>query len=318
MNTNYSSRVARYAAFSLDSLVLGILQSVISFILQAATRVLTAPSVASSGLVPLAAISVFGPSILLPLLITPLYFWLSTYFYGKTIGKKFFGLEVVDAKTGRHLSLWKSFVREVLGKFISSLFLGIGYVWILFDKKRQGWHDKFASDVVIAKEPLVGGKKVVAYILFILALILPVIAIIGILAAVTLIGINPQGQLQKASDTKVRADVVEIGHAMEAYHARYNYYPNTIQNLVTSGELSTLPQAPSGYMPYFVSVDPFGCTTALKNCNQVSVGGLLKQPAQSANNYWCYHSFLKSAQEESSCVTQTVGIPYPIPQAPSY
>ena len=31
------------------------------------------------------------------------------------------------------------------------IFLGIGYFWVAFDKRCQGWHDKIAGTVVIFK-----------------------------------------------------------------------------------------------------------------------------------------------------------------------
>ncbi len=41
------------------------------------------------------------------------------------------------------------FLREIIGKFISGIALLLGYVWILIDKRRQGWHDKIAHTLVV-------------------------------------------------------------------------------------------------------------------------------------------------------------------------
>ena len=40
-------------------------------------------------------------------------------------------------------------LREIIGKIISSIIILLGYIWILFDGQRQGWHDKIASTYVV-------------------------------------------------------------------------------------------------------------------------------------------------------------------------
>lgn len=42
-------------------------------------------------------------------------------------------------------------VRETVGKFISGLVFSPGYLWIIFDREHQGWHDKIAGTVVLRK-----------------------------------------------------------------------------------------------------------------------------------------------------------------------
>jgi uncharacterized RDD family membrane protein YckC len=39
-------------------------------------------------------------------------------------------------------------VGRLLGYVVSSI-LYLGFIWILFDERRQGWHDKLAGTVVI-------------------------------------------------------------------------------------------------------------------------------------------------------------------------
>ncbi len=36
-----------------------------------------------------------------------------------------------------------------LGYFASTIPLCLGFLWIAFDKRKQGWHDKLAGTVVI-------------------------------------------------------------------------------------------------------------------------------------------------------------------------
>jgi hypothetical protein len=42
-------------------------------------------------------------------------------------------------------------VGEVFGKFVSGLFMGIGYFWAIWDKDGQAWHDKIAGTVVVTR-----------------------------------------------------------------------------------------------------------------------------------------------------------------------
>ena len=36
---------------------------------------------------------------------------------------------------------------------ISGALFNLGFIWIAFDKRKQGWHDKIAGTVVIIREP---------------------------------------------------------------------------------------------------------------------------------------------------------------------
>lgn len=71
---------------------------------------------------------------------------------GTSIGKQFVRLYVVDKDTGRILSVGKRiFLRTLIGKRFISLILCLGFLWILFDKEHQGWHDKLCNSVVVKK-----------------------------------------------------------------------------------------------------------------------------------------------------------------------
>jgi uncharacterized RDD family membrane protein YckC len=74
-----------------------------------------------------------------------IFFW--AYQNGQTLGKKAFGLQIVK-ENGQQLDLVTAIVRY-LGSFISSFILSLGYLAIVFDKRKMGWHDKLAHTVVI-------------------------------------------------------------------------------------------------------------------------------------------------------------------------
>ena len=77
-----------------------------------------------------------------------------TYFHGtigQTLGKKFLGLKVIQS-TGEPMTLGIAFLRWV-GYLISGLIFYLGFIWIAFDRKKQGWHDKIAGTCVIKITP---------------------------------------------------------------------------------------------------------------------------------------------------------------------
>ena len=76
-------------------------------------------------------------------------FWI---YRSATPGKMLFNAHIVDAKTYRPASTGRLVVRY-LGYFVSSFFFGLGFLWIAFDKRKQGWHDKLAGTVVIVGAP---------------------------------------------------------------------------------------------------------------------------------------------------------------------
>ncbi len=67
-----------------------------------------------------------------------------------TPGKLILGLHVVDAKTGEKLDLLQGVIRY-LGYFVSIIPLFLGLLWVAWDGRKQGWHDKLAGSLVIWK-----------------------------------------------------------------------------------------------------------------------------------------------------------------------
>jgi len=55
---------------------------------------------------------------------------------------------VVDARTGGPLSVSQAILRY-LGYFVSTIPLCLGLLWVGFDARKQGWHDKIAGTVVV-------------------------------------------------------------------------------------------------------------------------------------------------------------------------
>jgi len=79
---------------------------------------------------------------------------------GQTLGATLLSFKVVTAD-GRPVSLGRAILRYI-GFIASALALSIGFIWIAFDKKRQGWHDKVAGTVVIPSQQFFsGGERIV-------------------------------------------------------------------------------------------------------------------------------------------------------------
>ncbi|MEA2371208.1 MAG: hypothetical protein QOH12_1602 [Solirubrobacteraceae bacterium] len=82
---------------------------------------------------------------------------------GQTLGKRALGIRVISFDTGGPIGYGRAFVRYV-GKIISAVVLLLGYLWMLWDREKQCWHDKMASDVVVpvGAYPVGGPKATVA------------------------------------------------------------------------------------------------------------------------------------------------------------
>ena len=67
---------------------------------------------------------------------------------GQTVGKKAMGIRVVDFQTGGPIGYPRAFIRWI-GRYVSAIACLLGYFWMLWDREKQTWHDKFANDVVV-------------------------------------------------------------------------------------------------------------------------------------------------------------------------
>lgn len=72
-------------------------------------------------------------------------FWI---YRSATPGKMALRLTIVDADSGGKPSVRQLLIRYV-GYYISTFPLLLGLIWVGFDRRKQGWHDKLANTVVI-------------------------------------------------------------------------------------------------------------------------------------------------------------------------
>ncbi len=70
-----------------------------------------------------------------------------------TPGKMLIGAVIVDVSTFSRPSTGRLVLRY-LAYFVSTLPLGLGLLWVGWDPRKQGWHDKIAGTVVVKKASL--------------------------------------------------------------------------------------------------------------------------------------------------------------------
>jgi len=67
---------------------------------------------------------------------------------GQTVGQMALGIRVIDFNTGGPIGYGRAFVRWIVS-IVSAIVFFLGYLWMLWDKEKQCWHDKAANDVVV-------------------------------------------------------------------------------------------------------------------------------------------------------------------------
>lgn len=81
---------------------------------------------------------------IIPLMVV-MAFWITK---AATPGKMLFQMRIVDAETLQPVSLSRLLMRY-LAYFVSIIPLCFGCLWVAWDRKKQGWHDKIARTVIV-------------------------------------------------------------------------------------------------------------------------------------------------------------------------
>lgn len=140
----YADPGPRLVAFIVDAVIIALLYIALFLalgLLAAAVAVASPPAA-------------LGVLVLFPLLILGLglaqgaYFALFWHRSGATPGMRMVGVRVVRAADGGSLTGQQAILRAI-GYWVSSAVMYLGFLWILIDDRRQGWHDKIADTVVI-------------------------------------------------------------------------------------------------------------------------------------------------------------------------
>jgi len=118
----------RAGAFVIDAILLGIVGNALSAVM------FGGDPTSSIGLTTLIDLAYFA------------IMWSSTG-GGQTVGMRALGIKVVGTD-GAQIDVVKGIIRYI-GFIISCIAIFIGVIWVAFDPRKQGWHDKIAGTYVV-------------------------------------------------------------------------------------------------------------------------------------------------------------------------
>lgn len=137
----YSGRLARFFAYLIDGFVISILSGIPYFI---GIMLLTVGAQNENSIFMLLGSLIMLLGVVIAIAYKP-WMWSRG---GRTVGYKAMGLKLVRAADGGPISGGLA-IGRLLGYLVSGFLFSLGFIWIAFDAKRQGWHDKLAGTVVI-------------------------------------------------------------------------------------------------------------------------------------------------------------------------
>ena len=146
----YATFGQRLGASLLDGLIVGVVGTIISFVLNLVMAIVFGVTGGSSNSTAAAGIGI--TMILLGLIVCVLEIGYFVYFIGakgQTLGKMALKIKVIKKDTGQVPGFGSALLRETIGKVISGMIMALGYLWMLWDKDKQTWHDKIAGTVVV-------------------------------------------------------------------------------------------------------------------------------------------------------------------------
>jgi prepilin-type N-terminal cleavage/methylation domain-containing protein len=143
---------------------------------------------------------------------------------------------------------------------------------------------------------------------FTLIELLITIAIIGILSAAVLVGLNPAQKMKQAGDSKVKSDVGQAATALQSYYILHQYYPlsgtgNMNTALTGAGDLgAALNTTTYTYLAYKASGGTVVCDNAAvaTYCGAASISGAL-QTGLATNSGWCYKTATGVISDQTVC-----------------
>jgi uncharacterized RDD family membrane protein YckC len=133
----YGGFWVRTVAWIIDAIILAVIGAALSPLFGGNTVVQTSNGVEFN----------YGASAI-QLLLDLVYFVGFWVLRAQTPGMIPFNMRVVRADNGENIDVARAILRYV-GVIISFLVLALGVIWVAFDARKQGWHDKLAGTVVV-------------------------------------------------------------------------------------------------------------------------------------------------------------------------
>ena len=151
---DYAGFVTRLVAFITDRLIIAVVMAGAAVFLDFAAQTFQVrQALGLDTLTGALAAAVAGAAGLVVSMIYDVGFWILA---GQTPGKRVMGLLVVQTG-GERLKLGRALLRW-LGYWLSGI-LFLGFLWVLVDNRRQGFHDKLARSLVVYSRPGAAGLK---------------------------------------------------------------------------------------------------------------------------------------------------------------
>ena len=142
---HYADHGKRLVAYILDVIIIGIVTAVVAIVFAIVAGLFLA-----GGANALAGISIAALVIIVFVISLGYfpYFWVKS---GQTPGLRAMGLKVVMDKDGASLT-WGPAILRLFGYWVDGLVFYLGFIWILIDSRRRGWHDLIAGTIVIQRD----------------------------------------------------------------------------------------------------------------------------------------------------------------------
>lgn len=177
ISMEYVGFLPRLLSYLIDliliTLIVSLVNSTIQLVLFQSANTLEMQSIITSYII----------SILSTFVIVYPYFIICAVKFGGTVGKLMMGQMIVN-ENGEKIDWRQALLRYVVGYMVNSFTLGIGYIWVIFDSRKQGLHDKIANTFVIkrpeGKSRTAGiGCLVVGIVVFIMFMIVTFISVMN-------------------------------------------------------------------------------------------------------------------------------------------
>ena len=135
----YSGFWRRVGAYVIDGLILSVPTNII--------RVAASAGSGGTFIGPLSPGASIAVTLINTIIGVAYYAWLDGT-RGQTVGKMVAGIKVVDADSGGFIGVPRG-IGRYFARILSGIVLGLGFLWMLWDERKQCWHDKLVRSVVV-------------------------------------------------------------------------------------------------------------------------------------------------------------------------